>query len=90
MGPVSIESDMLWNLFSTISLKVSPFFVAKPFEVTITFILFLKKDSKIIKYQDEEIPDYDELLFICESSKIDESISIIQQRKENKRIKIYT
>ena len=34
------------------------------------------------------IPDYDELLFICESSKIDESISIIQQRKENKRIMI--
>ena len=27
-------------------------------------ILFLKKDGKIIKYQDEEIPDYDELLFI--------------------------
>ena len=51
-------------------------------------ILFLKKDGKIIKYQDEEIPDYDELLFICESSKIDESISIIQQRKENKRIMI--
>ncbi|GIR92278.1 MAG: hypothetical protein CM15mP93_04650 [Thiotrichaceae bacterium] len=50
--------------------------------------MFLKKDGKIIKYQDEEIPDYDELLFICESSKIDESISIIQQRKENKRIMI--
>ena len=33
VGPVSIESDILSNLFSTISLKVSPFFVAKPFDL---------------------------------------------------------
>ena len=45
VGPVNIESDMFWNLFSTISLKVSPFLVAKPFEVIITFILFLEKEE---------------------------------------------